>query len=268
MDNIVGLRPIQPNPTYEAKFMVINQQDNNFAIRAALKVFYESYSAAVSLEGAFERIYEKINDLYRGIKNRRGGFISTEAIIHATAIHRKISFDEAKIRHMQKTADEIARTRKQIKANERLWKIARSFDRTPKGGQQFVTQRQDGNKIVFLFKDNRELEFDLLHCSDNICSWLSSLAICSEVDGAIDIIPVIRKQISAITKWADALIEQALDNLTQEDREILYTKHHLSQFRTILVSEERKINKPINLISTQDVVEALQSLLDELEEAG
>lgn len=237
-------------------------------MRAASRVFYESYAAAVSIDGAYERVKEKRNDLYRGIKYRQSGFISTEAIIHATAIHRNISFDEAKLRHMQKTADEITKTKKAIKNNVRLWKKARNFDKTPNGGQKFVTQRQDDTKIVFMFKDNRELKFDLLHCSDNICCWLSSLATSTEVDEPINIIPAIKEQIAEITKWADALIEQALDVLTPDERNTLCTKLHLSQFRTILVSEERKINKPINMISTQDVVEALRSLHDELEEAA
>lgn len=245
--------------------MTDNLEEQNLAMRAASRIFRESYAAAVSTDGAYERVREKINDLYRGIKNRRGDFISTEAIIHVTAIHRKISFEEAKLRHNSKPDGEIVKTRKGIRNNDRLWRAARKFDRDDNGGQQFVTQQMDGTKIIFLFiSDSRRLEFDLQHCSGDVLTWLSSISTSARVDEAVEMRSIIKREISKITQWPDALIEQALVDITPEDKATLYANHHLSQFRSLLVSEERRINKPINRISTRDISDALLSLLDKL----
>lgn len=235
---------------------------------AASRIFRESYAAAVSADGAYERVNEKINDLYRGIKNRRGSFISTEAVIFVTATCRKISFEEAKLRHYGKSKDEIVKTKKAIRNNDGFWRVARKFDRDDKGGQKFVTQQRKVSKIVFLFvNDGRRLEFDLQHCSDDVRTWLSSIGTPERNDESVEIGPIIRRQISEITKWPDALIEQALVGFVPEDKATLYANHHLSQFRSLLVSEERRINKPINRISTKDVSDAILSLLDKLSEA-
>jgi hypothetical protein len=246
--------------------MTTSPEEQDFAMRAASKIFRESYAAAVSSDGAYERVKEKINDLRRGIKNRRNDFISTEAIIHVTASYRKISFEDAKLRHNNKSVDEIVRTKKAIMNNEGLWAEARKFDRNNNGGQKFVTQHQEGTKIVFLFSGNRKLEFDLRHCPNDVRSWLSSIGTPATIDEAINVEPIIKTQISEITKWRDALIEQALAGIALEDKRTLYANHHLSQFRNLLVSEERRINKPLSRITTQDISDALLSLLDKLSE--
>lgn len=241
--------------------------DQNFAMRAVCRIFRDSYAAAVSTEGAFERVKEKICDLHRGIKNRRSDFISTEAVIHVTALFRRISFEDAKLRHNSKSKDEIAKTKSAIKNNEELWREARSFDKTVHCGQQFVIQHQEGTKIVFSFNDSRQLEFDLQHCSDDVQFWLSSIGTPNRTDEVIEMASPIKRQILEVTRWPDALIEQALIALTPEDKVTLYAQLHLSQFRNILVRKEREIDKPVNKISTQDIIGALLSLLGELDEA-
>ncbi|MBI3902759.1 MAG: hypothetical protein HY306_07440 [Nitrosomonadales bacterium] len=248
--------------------MTTNLDNKNFAMRAVSRIFRKSYAAAISVDGAYERVNEKISDLRQGIRNRRNEFISTEAIIHVTAIHRRISFEDAKLRHNNKTKDEIVKTKKAIRNNESLWEKARRFDRDGNGGQRFVTQYQEDTKIIFMCSDDRKLEFDLQHCSDDVRSWLSSIGTPTRIDEVIEVGPIIRRRIFEITKWSEALIEQALDCLASEDKITLYANHHLSQFRNLLISEERKINKPLNRIFIQDISDALLSLLDTLNETG
>ncbi|MDO9010368.1 MAG: hypothetical protein Q7U78_00975 [Gallionella sp.] len=73
-------------------------------------VFTKCYATSASIDGAHQRTDEKIRDFYRGVKNRRNDFISTEAIIHATAIHRRISFEEANAHHFNKSEDALVNT--------------------------------------------------------------------------------------------------------------------------------------------------------------
>lgn len=240
--------------------------NQNLALCAASQIFMETYTAAKSADGAFERIYEKTKNLYDGIKNRRSNFISTEAIIHVTAIHRKISYDEAKLHHNSKSEDDIKKTKQAIQKKEKLWREARHFDKTNHDGQQYVNQHQEETKIIFLISDNRKLEFDLQRCSNNMQSWLSSIEIPPKINKIIETSPVIKEKISEITKWPDNIIKQSLASLTTSEKDTLCTYHHLSQFKSLLISEERKINKPINKITSQDISEILLTLLDKFDE--
>lgn len=94
--------------------------------------------------------------------------------------------------------------------------------------------------------------------------WLLSEGAPAE-SNEVNEAPIITERISEITKWPLQLIKHALAELKQNEISVLYANHSLSQFRTLLVQEERKINVPINKISVQDISEVIQSLLDELD---
>ena len=244
--------------------MAIDSANHDFALRAASRIFSKCYSAAESVDGAYQLTNEKIQTLYRGIKRRRSDFISTEAFVHIVTKIKRRPLDEVKARVKSKSEDELTELKREIKSkSEHHWECARKFDLSDHGGHKFVRQSRDGSKIVFVFTDNRKLEFDFFACSKSMQLWLLSEGAPVESNEVIEA-SIIAEKILEITKWPLQLIEHALVELKQNELSILYVNHSLSQFRTLLVQEERKICKPLNKITVHDISEVIQSLLDVL----
>lgn len=244
--------------------MAIDSANHDFALRAASKIFSKCYSAAESVNGAYQLTNEKIKTLYQGIKGRRSDFISTEAFVHIVTQIKRRPLDEVKARVKSKSEDELTELKREIKSkSEHHWECARKFDLTDHGGHKFVRQSRDGSKIIFEFTDSQKLEFDLSACSKSMQSWLLSEGVPAEPSTVIEA-PIIAEKISEITKWPRQLIMQAVAGLELNELSVLYANHSLSQFRTFLVQEERKICKPLNKITVHDISEVIQSLLDEL----
>lgn len=246
--------------------MAIDLTDQDAALRAASKIISKCYSAAESVDGAYQLTNEKIKTLYRGIRGRQSDFVSTEAIAYVLTQIKQMTIEEVKAGLNRKTETEIVELKRKIRTtHEYLWDRARKFDLTDHGGHKFVHQSRDGSKIVFLFTDNRKLEFDLSACSKSMQSWFSSQGAPVEPNEVIKT-PIIAEKIFEITKWPLQFIKLALAGLKQNEIATLYANHSLSQFRTLLVQEARRISVPINKISVQDISEVIQSLLDELDE--
>lgn len=244
--------------------MDIDSANQEIALRAASRIFSKCYSAAEGVEGAYQLTNEKIKTLYQGRRSRRSDFISTEAIIYVITKNQKLTLEEAKTRLNSKSEAEISEINRKMKTEfESHWELARKFDLADHGGQKFVRQSRAGSKIIFVFSDNRKLEFNLSACSKSMQKWLSLEGVPVESNEAIET-PVIAEKILEITKWPSQLINQALAGLEQDELSILYANHSLSQFRRLLVQEERKINTPMNKIAAHDISDVIQSLLDEL----
>jgi type III secretory pathway component EscV len=251
-----------------------NPTEQDLALRAASFIFGNAYGAALSADGAYERIQEKICDMCRGVKTRRENFISTEAIIHVMATHptsRKTSFEEAKHLYYSKSPEERKKIRGYIKGKDMLWEAARKFDLTNHRGQKFVVQSRSEVSITFSLIDGRSLFFDLnetLSTSKGFKNLYRKLVlegrkqIPIEDISEIEMGRIVSDQISDVTRWDKKLISQALEQFSSTDKSLLYAYLQPGSLRKV----EKKINKPHNKVFVQDVVLAIEIVIGDLED--
>lgn len=256
--------------------------EQGFALHEISQIFRKAYGAAKSVDGAYERVQEKILDMRRGIKTRRRIlFISTEAAIHVTSIYRKIPWEKAKQRHDNKSGAERRKTWQEINELKHLWDEARKFDQTDHGGQQFVAVNQAGTVIVFSFIDGRSLIFDLTEMmgfqgfhklyTALVAEWREKLikrtedeSIIEMARNEIEMARMVSDRISETTLWGKRLVSQAVDQRSSTDKSLLYT--HLLLLPGGLRKATKIINKAHNKVSAQDVSRAIQIVIVDLEE--
>lgn len=255
--------------------------EQGFALHAISQIFRKAYGAAKSVDGAYERVQEKILDMRRGVKTRRKLFISTEATIHVTSICRRIPCEEARQRHDNKSEAERRKTWQAIYELKHLWYEARKFDQADHGGQQFVALNQVEHRIVFSFIDGRCVTFDLAEMLESqgfyklyaalVAEWREQLikktedeSIIEKARNEIEMVRVVSDRISETTSWDKRLVSQAVDQRSSSDKSLLFTR------RQLLPGSLRKatkiINKACNKISAQDVSRAIQIVIEDLEE--
>lgn len=242
---------------------LVNQESE---LSAAMRIISDSYSAAETVNGAYELTQEKILNLYCGMRNRRGDFASIDALAYVVAKNSKeTTIENARARVNNKSEKELAEARTKLRKhpNTDYWDLARKYDRIDHGGRKFVHQNRHGSKIIFVFSDQRKLEFELTKCSKSIRQWLLSKGTSNEPNEAIEL-PVLIEKIREITNWPPATIGTALASLESDEISMLYANHHLSQFRLLLVQEERNSNIPLSKVVASDIALIIQSMLDEL----
>lgn len=260
---------------------LFNLTEQGFVLHALIQIFRKAYGAAKNVDGAYERIKEKISDMRRGVKTRRNHFISTEAIIQVTSSYRKITWEEAKLRHDNKSEAERSKTKSAIYEDGDLWNEARQFDQTDHGGQQFVRVNQMESGIVFSFSDGRCVTIDLSELlafqgfrklyAELVAEWREQLIKKTEDENInkmarneVKMVRVVSDGISKNTSWEKKLVSQVVDRRSSSEKTLLYT--HLQLLPGSLRKATQIINKAHNKVSIQDVSRAIQIVIEDFEE--
>lgn len=258
-----------------------NLTEQGFALHAISQIIMDAYSAAKSVDGAYERVQVKICDMRRGVKTRRKFFISTEAAIHATSIYQKIPWEEAKQRHDNKSEAERGKTKRAIYEDDYLWNEARKFDHTDHGGQQFVAVNYVGYGIVFSFSDGRCVTFDLAEMLESqgghklyaelVAGWREQRIKRTEAESivemernVIEMARVVSDRVVKNTSWEKRLVSQAVGQCSSSEKTLLYTHLHLLP-NALLKATQGTLKKSHNKISVQDVSRAIQLAIEDFE---
>jgi hypothetical protein len=233
------------------------------------------------VDGAYERVQENICDMRKGIKTRRNHFISTEAIIQVTSSYRRITLEEAKLRHDNKSEAERSKTKSAIYEDGDLWNEARQFDQTDHGGQRFVKVNQMESGIVFSFSDGRYVTIDLAEllasqgfhklfaelvaeCREHLIKKTEDENITEMARYEVEMTRVVSDLISKTTLWENRLVSQAVEQLSSSEKTLLNTR--LPLLLKVLPKATRIINKAHNKVSVQDVSRAIQNVIEDLDE--
>lgn len=253
-----------------------NLTEQGFALYAISQIFRKAYSSAKSVDGAYERVQEKICDMRRGIKTCRNEFLSAEAIIHVTSIKRKITWEEAKLRHYSKSKEEHEKTVRAIHNNDDLMNEARKFDHADHGGHKFVISNITGPRVEFLFIDARSIICDLTEMIKYkgfhklypklVAEGRKLFIKAAEAENVsgIEMARVVSDRISETSLWDKRLVSQVVNHHSSSDITLLYT--HLHTLPGNLRKAVRVIDKAHCQVSAQDISKVIQTVIEYFDE--
>lgn len=255
-----------------------NPTEQGFALHAISQIFRKAYGAAKTVDGAYERVQEKIRDMHRGTKTRQKNFISSEAVIKLISDSRTMTEEKAKLLYESMSTEERREIFWKINKNEKRWDQARKFDLSNNGGQKFVTESHLTSRIVFTFIDDKSETFDLTVMMEYkgfrklypelVAEGRKQLIKTPETENTneIEMARVVSDRISKITLWKMILVSQAVEQISPSDKSYLYS--HLQLLPASIRKVTKVSNKAHDKISFQDVLRAIQIVIEDLEESS